>query len=222
MDLVARILKHPRCEVIITFMAGFAARFTDAAHHDAQNLLFGTDEWAKVDTFNSMDARCAFLLDLYQRQIREVAGAKYVRSFEMRNTKGRIVYYLVYATNHIAGMRVMKDAMWKVDPRGTFRFSDRTDHRQSFIIDYDPANKHWGPAAARMVHEHFAGQQVSVEEIEEWVIAETPYPFQKRAILGTAEKSGSIRDVTGRQRKGTFPTKCIVDFKPLAQTTLKG
>ena len=44
-------------------------------------------------------ARQDFLRDLYGRQLRDAAGAKYVRSFEMRNDKDVTDYFLFYATN---------------------------------------------------------------------------------------------------------------------------
>ena len=52
------------------------------------------------------------------RQLKDVAGAKYVRSFQMRNEKDGIDYYLFYATNNPVGLSRMKDAMWKVDETG--------------------------------------------------------------------------------------------------------
>ena len=39
-----------------------------------------------------------------------------VNRFEMVNKKGKTGCFLFYGTRNIAGLRVMKDAMWMVDP----------------------------------------------------------------------------------------------------------
>ena len=64
--------------------------------------------------------RNRFLHDLYLRQLKQAASAKYVRSFRMRNAAGITDYYLFYAANSPLGLKKMKEAMWKVDVSGEF------------------------------------------------------------------------------------------------------
>ena len=97
------------------------------------DALFGTHEWREGRRLAEPRTRKRFLRDLYYRQLRDGADAKYVRSFEMRNIKDRVDYYLFYATNSILGLSRMKDAMWKVDESGEFTFSDATDPNQAVL-----------------------------------------------------------------------------------------
>jgi hypothetical protein len=76
---------------------------------------------------SSSRARKDFLHGLYDSQLRNEAGARYVRSFEMRNKKDATDYYLFFATDNAKGMEKMKQAMWKVDESGESRFSDATN-----------------------------------------------------------------------------------------------
>ena len=127
MTLIARLLANSKTEVIITFMTGFIVRFTDEMRAEALDELFGTNEWRKVNQIKEFEEREKFLIDLYTKQLREAAGATYVRTFEMRDSANRPLYHLVFGTKNLKGMEVMKAAMFKVDRRGTYKFSDKTD-----------------------------------------------------------------------------------------------
>lgn len=54
---------------------------------------------------------------------------------------------------------------------------------------------------------------VGIEEIEEFIIAETDY-ILKKSILKHIEKNmpGCIVRVTNRKRRGTFPDGCKITF----------
>ncbi len=210
MSLVARILNCPRCEVLVTFMEGFIVRFSGKLFADIHNELFGTPKWREVNKKRTTEERKNFLLELYQNQLKRVPRC-YARSFEMKDEKGRTIYYLVYATKHEKGMEVMKEAMWKVDPTGMYRFSDRTNPRQHFLLDYmDEA--WWGEAASRDVNTQFKGRTVPLETLRKFVILETPWLFRKRPILERLEKRGKIINVRPRQRKFTYPDGCEITF----------
>ena len=48
MDLLSKLLSHDKCEVLITFMAGFVRRFLDDLREPALDALFGTKEWRGI------------------------------------------------------------------------------------------------------------------------------------------------------------------------------
>ena len=60
-------------------------------------------------------------------------GFDYVQSFAMINNTGNIGYYLFHGTRHWKGVKLMKDAMWKIDPGGGFTFSDRMAGQDVFF-----------------------------------------------------------------------------------------
>lgn len=212
MEIISRFMSYRYCEVLITFMSGFVNRFvnTDDAREVIFDELFATSEWRKVRELDSPEKRRKFIIDLYRRQLKSVGNARFVRSFEMIGKHNQVIYDLVFATNGLKGLKVMKEAMWKVDPRGTYRFSDTTDVRQKYILDFTD-KKHWISDAADMVFRVFKGKTVTIGEIEEYVIIETPYPFRKE-ILRYLEQKGKISNVSGRRRRLTFPDRCVITF----------
>jgi three-Cys-motif partner protein len=211
MRTVARILASPRCEVFVTFMSGFASRFPEVVPPETLNRLFDDNGWQGVTSLSG-EARTEFLLRQYERCLRERAGARYTRSFEMRSAQGRVIYNMVFATKHLKGMEAMKEAMWEIDPRGTYRFSDRTDPNQSFLIEFDPGpDPHWVPIAAGLVGSRYAGKTISREEVHDFVVAETAFP-DRAATLRRLEHEGLLT-VNGRVKNYGYPPGCQLSFK---------
>ena len=112
------------------------------------------------------------LWTLYDSQLRSYAGARYVRSFEMRNGKDLVDYYLFYATGHILGLEKMKDAMWKVDPSGLFQFSDATDPNQPNCFSVPSLTiLSW----ESLLNQRFFNCSPSYGEVKEFVVAESAF-----------------------------------------------
>lgn len=214
MRLIKRILTYPSCEVLITFMEGFVNRFNDELREDALDELYETKEWRKCREVSEPELRKNCWIWLYEKQLREFAGAEYVRSFEMEAKTGQTLYYLVFATNHPKGMEVMKEAMWAVDPTGSYKFSDRSDPKQKLLLDYSDTPT-WVSAAANLVFKKFAGERSGINEIKKFIVTETPYLFRKKLILKKLEDEGKITEVIGRRRRGTFPDGCVIKFSEL-------
>lgn len=210
MHLILRILGYARCEVLITFMSRFILRFNDERREDALDELYGNGDWRAVRQIEDPDERRRFVVDLYVRQLREHGGAKYYRTFEMVGQDNTILYHLVFATKSLTGLKAMKEAMMKVDRRGSFRFSDRTDPKQTFLVDYNDPNN-WILKAAELVFAKFTGKTVPLDDVEEFVLVETSFVFRK-SILQSLEKNGKISDVQGRNRLGAFTDGCIIRF----------
>lgn len=211
MKLIGRMMSYDKCEVLITFMAGFVKRFLDETRESALDGLYETDEWKKARTMSG-DERLRFLLDLYERQLKQVGGAEYIRSFGMVGPYNQVIYYLVFGTKHWRGLEVMKEAMYNVDRRGTYTFSDLTDVNQTFIIDYETEPR-WVPKAADIVCKKFAGKTVSESEIHQLVITDTPYIYRK-SILECLERADPprITKVVGRKRAFSYPEGCHITF----------
>ena len=211
MSLISRLLGYDKCEVLITFMEGFANRFTEL-HQNVIDDLFGTYKWREINKIDDPDGRRNFILQLYQNQLIQAANAKFVKTFEMIGKKNQLIYHLVFATRHLRGLEVMKEAMFKVDRRVTYRFSDRTDPKQTFILDYGN-EENWVSEASKLVYTEFRGQRVSVEEIHEFVIVDTPYIFKKKILQHLeSSKPPRIAQVDGRTRPLTYLDGCEIIF----------
>jgi three-Cys-motif partner protein len=208
MKTVKRLIAYERCEVLVTFMIGFVNRF---AREQAQNVdeLYGTSDWQRIPNLKDPQEKERQWIDLYEQRLKE-SGATYVRTFGMIGEQNRTIYYLVYATKSEKGMEVMKEAMYKVDRRGLYRFSDITDPGQTYVIDYAD-EPHWLPHAAEAILSKFRRQRVPVEYVRNFVITATPFLYRS-SILKHLEKSQEIVKVTGRERRLTYPDGCLITF----------
>jgi hypothetical protein len=209
-SLLAEILKHPSCEVLINFMYEEINRFLSQSDQPGNfDAFFGTPNWREC-IGGSRDERNRCLHDLYVRQLRDSAGAKYVRSFEMKNESGLTDYYLFHATKNLKGLQKMKEAMWKVDPRGEFTFSDATDPNQMVMFGDPPLD-----ILRDQILKRFSGKEVTVREIEEFVLAETAFreTHYKQQILAPLEKSSppALHPVNPRagRRPGTYKDSAL-------------
>ena len=208
-NLVARFLRHPSCEVFITFMVDAMNRFLESqvSHHIVD--VFGTDEVLKI-VDGAVD-RVTSLRGLYQRQLQLVA--RHVRYFEMRDERDRVQYYLFFASNNRLGHLKMKEAMWKVSPEGGFKYSDKTDPNQLVLLENDPA-----PVLADILMKKFAGQKTTGDQIKLFVEDETAFIGKhKTAAMEQLENSAQIQvepiKSDGTKRKGkTYPDGIVVNF----------
>lgn len=208
-SVIERLLSYKKCEVLITFMSGFMNRFKGESpknkHFDA---LLGTPDWRHVITENS-DA--GDIVTFYQNTLKSVA--KHVYSFEMINKFNQTLFHLIFCTNSIKGLKEMKRAMWKVDETGTFSFSDNTDPYQTVLFEHEPDYQH----LKRLILNKFKGKMVSTEEIENFVIAETPYreTHFKTQILKPMEHANppEIEILCEKKRRnGTYPDGTNIIF----------
>ena len=159
-------------------------------------------------------ARRQGIHDLYARQLHEQAGAQFVRSFELRNRRNSTDFFLFFATNSARGLEKMKEAMWRVDPNGNFRFSDATVTGQPVMFESEPDFS----GLRRLIEHQFVGRTIAVEDIERFVIERTPFldTHYKRHVLAEMEREQPAAIVVvgakpGR-RQGTFPAATRVRF----------
>lgn len=185
-SIVKEIMSYRNCEVLVTFMYEEINRFIGHPDQEANfDAWFGTPEWRHALSLADPRARNRFLHDLYLRQLRETARAKYVRSFKMENDRGVIDYYLFYATNNPLGLARMKAAMWKVDESGEFTFSDATDSNQLVLFEKEPRYD----LLKKQIFDQFVGKEATRRDVEEFVLAETAFreTHYKRHVLKPME-----------------------------------
>lgn len=208
MNTISRIMKNARCEVLINLMHDFINRFLsfdNDANRGHLDRLFGTSNWRSiVDQSLEPKERERQLHDLYQRQLQAVGGAKYARSFRMVNDRNHTEYYLFFGTNNLVGLDKMKQAMWKVDPTGTFSFSDLSNPDQPFL--FSPTPEYY--RLEELLQAEFTGKTVTVRQIEEYIIAETPFCSNqyKTTVLKPMEQADKIKGVNPppKRKMGTY------------------
>jgi three-Cys-motif partner protein len=212
---IQRIMQNRRCEVLITFMYEEINRFLSHPDHpETYDRLFGTQEWTEVLRLTDPDQRRRMIHDIYRDQLQEAAGIQYVRSFEMLNQGNSTDYFLFFGSHKILGLEKMKEAMWAVDPSGTFHFSDYTSANQTMPLfasgpDFDHLKN--------TILSSFKGKVVLVDDLEDFVIAKTPFlkTHFRRQILAPMEKEKEIEIVEAKslRRRGSFPSGTKIRFK---------
>lgn len=207
-DLIARLLSYQRCELFIYFDYNSVSRFaTSGVVDDAFTALYGTDEFKNAPPAGD-PGRASFLLALYERQLREVCGFEHVQSFAMLNQQNRIGNYMIYCTRSIKGLNTMKTAMWKVDPTGEYRFADRLANQPVLFGMSDPDTTPLQDALLEV----FGGEDVRIEDIEEYVITQTPYlqtHIRRRTLVPMIDAGLAS---SSYPRRGQFPEGTIVRF----------
>ena len=208
--IIREVMGYRSCEVFVTFMYEEINRFIGYPDQKKNfDTLFGTEDWREGDRIADPVERNRFLHGLYMRQLQEDARARHVRSFEMRNNKGRVDYYLFYATNNMTGLKKMKEAMWKVGEAGEFRFSDATNPNQAVLFEYSPDFD----ALRRQIRKRFDGQETTVGEIEEFVLTETAFreTHYKVQVLKPLESAGVVEaiDPPSERRSGTYGNESL-------------
>lgn len=211
MELMARIAQHPATELLISFMYDPIVRWRSVPSlEETMDELYGCSDWKAVGD-RSPRERKKFLCDLYMQQLCNAAQMQYIREFEMVDEGNRTEYFLVFATNHIEGLKAMKAAMWSVDPTGAYRFSDATDPSQLTLFTPQPD---YGVLKSLIVR-HFQGQDAPIEEIEQFVVVETAFreTHFRRRILTPMEKNGELSIVkTARKRGIGYPPGTVIRF----------
>ncbi len=204
-SVVKRIMSFKSCEVLITFMSGFLNRFKNEESSIRHiNELFGTTDWQHEILKTGKESGEKAIVELYQKRLSTVA--KYVRSFEMKNKFNQPVYRLIFATNEYKGLLKMKESMWKVDNAGQFSYSDTTDSNQSVLFDHEPD---YGKLK-KLITTNFGGKNVSIRDIEEFVVVKTPFreTHFKKQILSEMERADppeiEIVKSKAKRRKYTY------------------
>lgn len=200
MDLLADLLDYPKTEVFVNFMVGHVQRFiTRDGQENAMRGLFGMDVrdiLADMDDAN----RVEHLRQVYGRQLQQRAKFDHVQSFEMKNSTGNTSYYLYHGTRHRLGVKLMKAAMWRVDPGGGYTFSDRLAN-ESVLFTAEPDLR---PLRNDYLTNLPKNVFITIDDLEWYTLLNTPYrETHVRSVLTPLENEGLITVL--RQGKRGFP-----------------
>lgn len=191
MSLTGRLLDFPRCEVLIFLPLSFVHRFVGREGQDAAlTSLFGCEDWCEAIELSG-DARSAFLLDLFERQLAANANVEHVRSFQLRTEDGDD-YRLVFGLGHDKGLELAKDAMWRVDPLAGTSYVAVTESGQEVL--FSPEDLLDTRLLLAELRAKFAAEWFSIEDAEKCTLIETPFrkTHLKQKTLQPAERAGVI------------------------------
>ena len=189
MELISRFLDSRKCELFLILMVDHLNRFLSTDHmRGGRDSLFGTSDFSSVESAPAGE-RIPLLVDLYERQLRNIANFQYASHFEMKRPSGKVAYYVVYATREIVGVEKFKDAMWKVDPSTGSTFSYRNWNQGSLLTG---SHVELSQLQQRL-SEEFEGEDVPIERLEEFTLVDTPFrKAHLRTALKPMESKGAI------------------------------
>lgn len=204
MDLLNNLLSFRQCELLVNFMY----RYIDMAiHRDVQasnmDSLFGCPEWRSLTTINNPSERAEATIHLFSSQLR----AEFVTHMYMRGVNRRLKYVLLHATNHKRGRELMKEAMWSIEPSGSFSAYERTNPDQFVLISAEPE---LGPLKDRLWSE-FIGREVQMDVIYDWLAGELYCKKHLHQVLGDYRRQG-ILEFSGYAGRFGFSKNPIVHF----------
>ena len=209
MDTISTLLSSGQSEVLFNFAYDSVNRFVDdnrpeiARHFPS---LFGTDreEHREARSLEG-EKRKTYLHDLYLDQLKKRGGFRYVRSFELIDSKrGRTAYYLMFGTRHHKGLEVMKDAMWNLDPVSGRSFSGFAGDQQ-MLFEPEPD---MAPLRSALV-KRFDTTRVSINTIERFVVEDTDYKSTHyRRVLKELEIDGKIGCLNTKDKTLHVPSRC--------------
>jgi hypothetical protein len=213
MAILSELMKRPSTEILVNFMFEEINRFIN---HPEQvrnfDALFACSEWHRAYEMSG-SPRKKFIHDLYRDQLSRAAGARYVRSFEMRNERNISDYFLYFAGNNRLGLSKMKEAMWKVDPGGGFTFSDATNLDQSVLFQPEPDRR----ALRRLITERFATGRATVQQVENFVVDYTPFHsghYLKVLAAMEADNELTYLNPPSTRRRGTYRDRqAVLEFR---------
>jgi three-Cys-motif partner protein len=202
------LLGSPGSEVLAYLDVRSLLRFAGKGNVDDHfSALLGGNEFLAAPPPGSA-GRAEFFTRTYQEALRGKVGFRYTWSFLMRNARNQPMYALVYATRNVKGLEVMKDAMWKAAPDGSYSFVAGRSGQQVLLGDETHVD-----VLARQLVARFSGMTVPIEDIEEFVLVETDYRLGvlKRKTLTPMQRDGLL--TTNRARRGSFTAGTLVTFR---------
>ncbi len=213
MQILTDLMRRPSTEVLVNFMFEEINRFLNHSdQHDNFDELSACPDWRQGYELAGA-TRKKFIHDLYRDQLHRAAGARYVRSFEMRNARNVSDYFLYFASNNRLGLAKMKEAMWKVDPGGGYSFSDATNFDQAVLFQPEPDRRE----LRRLIVERFAGRRATVNQVELFVLEDTPFHAQHyRKVLAAMEGDAGLTPINPppSRRRGTYANpELVLEFK---------
>ncbi|MFH1717663.1 MAG: three-Cys-motif partner protein TcmP [Planctomycetota bacterium] len=200
LQLIQRVMSQPQCEVFSYLNWDHMNRFLgDKTKWPSLDRTFGGPEWRPALGLESNE-RSVFTLGTYKTALEKKSGSKYVWHFAMCDTNDKLLYWLFFCTNSLRGLELMKRAMWKVDPGGGFRFSDKDNPSQlNLFRDYQDE------MLAEDLSVSLEGKVRTVSQVKEIVLTQTPaYTYTKALKLLEKEHKLIVINPPPRRRKGTF------------------
>lgn len=187
LDVMRRIARNPSSEVVTTFGPNWFSR-RENLNPDVLDTVFGGRAfWTPADAELRPDERWRVWLSTYRDALRR-SGFPYQLQFELVPRTGQPLY-LVFGTSSTAGLKAMKDAMWKLDDRDGESFRDPRTRGAipDGQIDLFQAAGLADTELLELVAQRLSMGPATVETVGEWLLTETSRWMPKHALQAIRE-----------------------------------
>lgn len=209
-----------KSEVMVYLPAAFMARFVATGITSAAlTKLYGGPTWEEAAEMDAPSRQRAGekLAALFGDRLSE--HFDWVTSFNVEPER-RNDYYLLFGTDHKAGLREMKRGMWAVDRtsgKGFKQAKTRPGHMQLFgddTVSVAPDTSILGG----LLRAEFGNRVFRIEEAEDFTLCRTKYldsPHLRSWALKPLEDAGDLVVVECKpgRRRGDYPTGTTMRFK---------
>lgn len=165
--------------------------------------LFGCSDWRDLKTIQDHNDRADATISLFSDQLK----AEFVTHMRMLGANNVLKYVLLHATNHPRGRDLMKEAMWNVEPSGTFAAHERDHPDQLVLVSPEPD---LAPLRDRLWSE-FAGREVRMKAIYDWLSGELYLRKHVHQIIRDYRKR-KLLDCSGYDDRFAFGKNPVVHF----------
>lgn len=192
-DKIKKMLSQQKVEVFVNVMWRYISlAMANPTQISNMNRMFGQGQWEHLAGIRDNDARCDATIRLLCNRV----GARHPWVVKMYDRRRVLKYALVYLTNHVKGLRLMKDAAWRLDGAGEFRFLQLDDPNQNTLIAKSPDLR---PLEGHLLTV-FGKTQFTVEDAKTEVDKTIWRHPHLTAVLKNAIESGRLELANGETR----------------------
>lgn len=199
LPLVERIMDNRWAEILVTFVARDISRFLkNPSNEKPLNELYGSEVWKEALRLRSPD-RDKKLRDLYIKCLKDEGIAHYVNSFQVNMPQQlRTIYYLIHATNHFDGFKIMKDVMYTTGTPGAFAYMGPEEGQLQLFSGQPMGFKDY-------LSKRFRGKTLTFDQVlqmsyEETDLIEKHYREAIKEMESARPPGVQIRRVTSKRR----------------------
>ncbi|GAA3381215.1 hypothetical protein GCM10020367_71620 [Streptomyces sannanensis] len=214
LEVTRRIARNRSSEVITTFGPNWFSR-REELNADILDAVFGgRGYWTPAADEARPDERWRAWLGTYRSALRR-AGFGYQLQFRLVPRTGQHLY-LVFGTGSDAGLRAMKEAMWKVDDRDGESFQDPRTRGAEAVgqLDIFQAAGACDPELLELVTQRLALGNATVETIGQWLLTETSRWMPTHALKAVRQMRQDGSAVV--QSTGRLTSKSLVSLPAAA------
>ena len=175
METVGRILALDGAEIFMLFDVDGLDRLLmrwDGSDQEQLTTTYGltAERFEPIRQLNNQRQRIVELRKLYLESLRAKKLASGFLPFRIYGTDGTPMHDLIFLTNNELGFVKMKDAMWKADASGEFRFGDADQGQLTLPLEGTHEERLW-----KKLMGEFAGKTVSGAVVQRFVNLRTIY-----------------------------------------------